>query len=251
MIPIKNKIAIQKMETAGLLVAEIFQLLKEHVVAGKTTFEINVLIEKELQRRNLVSSTKGYKGYKFASCISINDEVVHGMPSARIMHDGDLVKVDICASWKGYCADSARCFFIGKPSAIASKLVQVAQSALDKGIAQAKAGNKLTDISAAIQAEVESNGFGVVRDFAGHGIGKLMHEDPEILNYGKPGKGPVLRPGMTFAIEPMITQGNYAVYVAEDGWTVKTKDKSLAAHVEDTVLITEHEPRILTKINPN
>ncbi len=251
MIPIKNKIAIQKMETAGLLVAEIFQLLKEHVVAGKTTFEINVLIEKELQRRNLVSSTKGYKGYKFASCISINDEVVHGMPSARIMHDGDLVKVDICASWKGYCADSARCFFIGKPSAIASKLVQVAQSALDKGIAQAKAGNKLTDISAAIQDEVESNGFGVVRDFAGHGIGKLMHEDPEILNYGKPGKGPVLRPGMTFAIEPMITQGNYAVYVAEDGWTVKTKDKSLAAHVEDTVLITEHEPRILTKINPN
>ncbi|OQA34843.1 MAG: Methionine aminopeptidase 1 [Candidatus Dependentiae bacterium ADurb.Bin331] len=251
MIPIKNKMAIQKMQTAGLLVAEIFELLKQHVVAGKTTFEINALIEKELQKRNLVSSTKGYKGYKFASCISINDEVVHGMPSERIVKDGDLVKVDICASWKGYCADSARCFFVGSPSAIALKLAQVAREALDKGIAQAKAGNKLTDISAAIQAEVETHGFGVVRDFAGHGIGKQMHEDPEILNYGKPGKGPVLRPGMTFAIEPMITQGNYAVYVAQDGWTVRTKDKSLAAHVEDTVLITEHEPLILTKINPS
>lgn len=251
MIPIKNKIAIQKMETAGLFIAEIFELLKEKVVAGKTTLEINALIEKELKKRSLVSSTKGYKGYKFVSCISVNDEVVHGLPSERVLLDGDLVKVDICASWKGYCADSARCFFVGSPSAIVGKLAQVARSALDKGIAQARAGNKLTDISAAIQAEVESNGFAVVRDFAGHGIGKLMHEDPEILNYGKPGKGPVLRPGMTFAIEPMITQGSYAVYVAEDGWTVKTKDKSLAAHVEDTVLITEHEPRILTKINPN
>ena len=190
----------------------------------------------------------GYRGYKHVSCISVNDVVVHGVPAASvILKDGDLVKVDICASHDGYCADMARAFFIGKPKPEAEKLVAVAESALKKGIEKARAGNRLGDISAAIQAEVEKNGFGVVRDFARHGIGKQMHEDPEILNYGKAGQGPLLQPGMTFALEPMITQGNYKVYVADDGWTVKTSDKSLAAHVEDTIAITHDEPKVLTR----
>jgi len=199
----------------------------------------------------MVSQSKGYMGYKHASCISLNDEVVHGVPSSkRLLKDGDLVKVDVCASLDGYCADMARMFVVGKPSQQVSHFINVARQALDKGIAQAKAGNRLSDISAAIQAEVEKHGFSVVRDFAGHGIGKTMHEDPEVLNFGKPGKGPLLRPGMTLAIEPMITMGTYDVYVTDDGWTVKTMDKSLAAHVEDTVAITQNEPLVLTRIAP-
>ncbi|MBI2774645.1 type I methionyl aminopeptidase [Candidatus Dependentiae bacterium] len=248
MITIKNKVAIQKMQTAGAFLAEIFHELNQVISPGKTTLEIDAWIAAQLSKRSMVSATKGYKGYKHSSCISVNDEVVHGIPGTRIIETGDLVKVDICASWKGYCADAARPYFVGKMPADIEKLLHVALESLNKGIAQAKAGNKLTDISHAIQSEVEIHGFGVVRDFAGHGIGKHMHEDPEILNYGTPGRGPVLRPGMTFALEPMITQGSYEVYVTHDTWTVKTKDKSLAAHIEDTVLVTESEPLILTRL---
>jgi methionyl aminopeptidase len=157
------------------------------------------------------------------------------------------VKIDICASYKGYCADMARSFFVGDVSDSLKKLVSVAQQALDKGISKARAGNRLSDISAAIQQEVESNGFAVVRDFAGHGIGKEMHEEPEVLNYGKPGKGPLLQPGMAFAIEPMVTAGHYDVCILSDGWTVETTDKSWAAHVEDTIVITDGEPKIITR----
>lgn len=186
-------------------------------------------------------------GYRHVSCISVNDVVVHGVPHADcILQLGDLVKIDVCASWNGYCADMARSFFVGQSSEQAQKLVDVAYQALKKGIDQARVGNRLSDISSAIQQEVEKHGFGVVRDFAGHGIGKNMHEAPEIVNYGKPGKGPVLKEGMTFAIEPMITAGKYNVYVANDGWTVKTVDRSLAAHVEDTIAITNAGPVILT-----
>ena len=174
---------------------------------------------------------------------------MHGVPTKnKLLAPGDVVKVDICASWKGYCGDMARTFFVVHSTPAARKLVEVAQSALDKGIAQALVGNRLGDISAAIQAEVEKHGFGVVRDFAGHGIGKQLHEDPELLNYGSPGQGPVLRAGMTLAIEPMITQGGYDVYITQDGWTVKTEDRSLAAHVEDTIAITDQGPKILTRL---
>ncbi len=248
MIMIKNKQALQKMEKAGALLCEVFEELSSFVRAGLTTLDINNHIELLLKQRDLVSKTKGYMGYAHASCISINNEVVHGVPaSQRVVKENDLVKIDICASWNGYCADMARAFFVGEPSHEVKKLVEVAQKALDKGIAQARPGNRIGDISAAIQQEVERAGFGVVRDFAGHGIGKQMHEDPEILNYGKAGSGVVLRPGMTFAIEPMITLGNYAVEVLEDGWTVSTKDNSLAAHVEDTIAVTNNEPKVLTR----
>ncbi len=248
MITIKNKASIKKMEEAGRLLAPIFEDIAPLIKPGVSTQELDDFIANALRERELVSMTKGYKGYKHVSCISLNDEVVHGVPMAnKLLKTGDLVKIDICASWHGYCADMARSFFVGKVDEKTARLVSVAQRALDKGIAKARAGNRLSDISAAIQKEVEEHGFGVVRDFAGHGIGKRMHEEPEVLNYGKPGVGPVLQPGMAFAIEPMITMGDYAVYVTHDGWTVRTADKSLAAHVEDTVVITEGEPNIITR----
>ena len=250
MISIKNKVSIMKMETAGKLLANLFEEIKEFIKPGISTADIDRWVVAGLRQRGLVSKTDGYMGYRHSSCISVNDEVVHGVPSTRrILKDGDLVKIDICASWKGYCADMARCFLIGKASEQSNiiKMVDVATQALFAGVAQAIVGNRLSDISAAIQQVVEREGFGVVRDFAGHGIGKSMHEEPEILNYGEPGRGPILRAGMTFAIEPMITEGRYPVYVDSDGWTVKTVDKSWAAHVEDTILITDNGPVFLTR----
>jgi methionyl aminopeptidase len=248
MITIKNKASLRKMAEAGKLLAEICAAVEERVCSGVTTLALDTWIDQEMTRKGLKSKTKGFMGYRHASCISVNDEVVHGVPSeSKVLKDGDVVKIDICASWEGYCADMARTFFIGTVPEEVRTFASVAQAALDKGIAQAREGNRLSDISAAIQAEVERHGYGVVRDFAGHGIGKQLHEDPEVLNYGAPGKGPVLRAGMTLAIEPMITMGKYDVYITSDGWTVKTKDKSLAAHVEDTIAITQGEPKILTR----
>ena len=250
MIHIKNKLSIQKMAQAGALLSGILSAIEERIRPGISTAELDTWIEQQLKNAGLVSNVKGYMGYRHVSCISVNDEVVHGVPSAsKLLQLGDLVKIDVCASWNGYCADMARSFFVGQPSEQAKKLVEVAQQALRAGIEKARVGNKLSDISAAIQEEVEKHGFGVVRDFAGHGIGMRMHEEPEIVNYGKAGKGPLLREGMTFAIEPMITAGNYRVYVANDGWTVKTVDHSLAAHVEDTIAITNAGPVILTGKN--
>ena len=249
MITIKNKESIQKMAVAGNALSAILLDVTPLIVSGVTTADIDAWIDKQLIEKGLVSQSKGYHGYKFASCISVNEVVVHGIPDKNvILSDGDLVKVDVCASWQGYCADMARAFVVGTiVQAPIKKFIEVAQKALDEGIKKAYAGNRLSDISYAIQQEVESNGYGIVRDFAGHGIGKKMHESPEILNYGEPGHGPVLRPGMAFAIEPMITMGNYAVYVETDGWTVRTKDKSLAMHVEDTIIVTENDPYIITR----
>ncbi len=251
MIHIKNKLSINKMAQAGRLLSEIFDEVVSIIRPGISALEIDSWIENRIHQKGLVSRTKGYMGYQHVSCISINDEVVHGVPNAKkILQSSDLVKIDVCASWDGYCADMARSFFVGEPPSQVHELVVVAQKALNKGIEKARAGNKLSDISVAIQQEVERHGFGVVRDFAGHGIGKNMHEEPEVLNYGQPGDdGPVLRPGMTLALEPMITLGNYDVYVTVDGWTVKTVDKSVAAHVEDTIVITNDDPMILTKKN--
>jgi methionyl aminopeptidase len=249
MITIKDKQAQARMSSTGELLAHLFGQLTERILPGISTLELDTIIDEYLEQHKLVSSSKGYMGYRHASCISLNDEVVHGVPSAhKRIREGDLVKVDVCASYQGYCADMARCYFVGSGSQELHAFVAVAQSALDKGIEQAVPGKRITDISAAIQKEVERHGYGVVREFAGHGIGKNMHEDPEILNYGKPGCGPVIQSGMAFAIEPMITMGDYRVYVTRDGWTVKTVDKSMAAHVEDTVIVTDHGPEIITRL---
>ena len=249
MIIIKNKEALDAMLVAGRLLAELFEELKSFIVPGISTLDIDTYVTTYLQKHKLVSQTVGYAGYRHASCVSLNDEVVHGVPQAvKVIVSGDLVKVDVCAALNNYCADMARCFIAGTPDSKKQQLIAVAQQSLDAGIAQAVPGKKLTDISYAIQQVVESAGCGVVRDFAGHGIGRKMHEAPEILNYGKPGRGPLIREGMAFAIEPMITQGNYPVCVDKDGWTVRTVDGSLAAHVEDTVLVTQHGPVIATRL---
>lgn len=249
MIIIKNKTAIKKMEEAGKKLASIFEHMHAQLRPGVSTLSLNDWIEGQLKQEGMRSKTKGYRGYRHASCISVNDELVHGVPrGTKFLAEGDMVTVDVCASWQDYCADMARTFFIGEVSQAARDLVDTAQQALDEGISKACAGGRLTDISAAVQQVIEKRGFGVVRDFAGHGIGKQMHEEPEVLNYGIAGKGPVLRPGMTLAIEPMATFGSYEVYITNDGWTVKTVDGLLSAHVEDTVVITDDVPKILTRL---
>lgn len=248
MITIKNKASIRKMEQAGELLATIFEEVASLIKPGVSTLRLDQVIEQRITEKNLQSKMKGYMGYTHVSCISVNEEVVHGVPSEKkILKKGDLVKIDVCASWRGYCADMARSFYVGEMPEHVSRFVSNAQRALNKGIAQAVPGKRLGDISAAIQKEIEAEGYGIVRDFAGHGIGKQMHEEPEILNVGSAGKGPLLRPGMAFAIEPMITMGTHDVYIDEDGWTVKTTDNSLATHVEDTVVVTELGPKIITR----
>lgn len=251
MIVIKDKKAQTLMKQAGKLLCEVFQELALEIKAGNTTLDLEKFIAQQLERRNLVSQSLGYRGYKYVSCISINDEVVHGLPSSqRILASGDLVKVDVCAALNGYCADATRCFFVDEaPSVEAQHLVNVTQESLDAGIAAAINGSRLGDVSSAIQQVVERNGFSVVRNFAGHGIGKRMHEDPEILNYGVSGTGPLLKSGMALALEPMVNVGGYEVYVAADGWTAKTADGSLSAHIEDTVLISDDGPYITTRMN--
>lgn len=248
-VKIKDAKAIEKMRTAGKLLAEIFDKIEVVIAAGNSTEFIDQWIAEQLTKQNLVSQSMGYMGYRHVSCISINDVIVHGVPSAHIkLQEGDLVKVDVCAAWQGYCADMARCFVVGgKPDEKVADLVAVAKEALNLGIAQAVAGNRLYDISAAVQQYVEKHKYGVVRDFAGHGIGLRMHENPDVPNFGTAGTGMRLKAGMTFAIEPMITQGSYEVYIDRDGWTARTKDALWAAHVEDTILITENEPEILTR----
>jgi len=249
MITIKTCDAITKMRTAGNLLAHMFEMLKLKIVSGITTLDIDSLIENYITKNGLVSSSKGYMGYKHSSCISVNDEVVHGVPSSKNkIKDGDLVKVDVCASYKGYCADMARCFFMKDVSSEVIELVTAAQLALDKGIDKARDGNRLSDISHAIETEINHYGYGIVREFAGHGIGSKMHEDPEILNYGSPGRGPVIKVGMAFAIEPMITLGKHAILIEKDGWTVRTVDGKYAAHVEDTVIVMEDGPMIITRL---
>ena len=248
-IQVKNKLALSKMETAGKLLAEICQELTDIIRPGMATSVIDSWMSDRLKARGLSSKMKGYCGYKHVTCISINEQVVHGIPSdKKILKDGDLVKVDVCAAWGGYCADMARCYFVGEARPDAKLLVEAACRSLDKAVEATQVRNRIGDISFAVQQEVEKSGFGVVRDFAGHGIGKNMHEDPEILNYGQSGTGPEIRVGMAFAIEPMITAGRYDVIILADGWTVETVDKSLAAHVEDTVVVTENGPKVVTRL---
>ena len=248
---IKSKDAIFKMKTAGKLLAGMFEIIHEVIQPGITTLIIDQWIAAYLKKNNLISQTKGYMGYQHSCCLSINHIVVHGVPSSNVvLKKGDLIKVDVCAAWKGYCADMTRAYIVGdvEVSVEMKRFMDTAQQALQAGIDQAVVGNKLFDISHAIQQVIEQQGYGVVRDFAGHGIGKKMHEEPDVPNFGKKGTGMILRPGMTFALEPMLTMGSYDVQVMKEGWTVETIDKSLAMHVEDTILITQNGPEVLTRL---
>ena len=249
MIKIKNKQAVAAMRTAGQRLARIVADAGAMVAPGVTTADLDAYIEKALRTAGLQPVCKGYAGYRHASCISVNDAVVHGVPSAtKVLQDGDCVSIDVVGSYKGYCADMARTFMVGSASVVAAKLAEVAQKSLDAGLAIVKPGVHLSDVSATIQNVVEAAGFGVLRDFVGHGIGRSLHEDPQVPNFGTPGNGPILRQGMTLAIEPMITEKDYAVVVGPDGWTVTTVDGGLSAHVEDTVVVTPTGVEILTRL---
>ena len=248
MIVIKSKQQIELMREAGKIVAETHQILKEAVRPGISTLELDKIAEDNIRKYNAIPSFKGYGGFPGSICASVNDEVVHGIPSSRILKEGDIVSLDIGAYYKGYHSDSAKTHGVGVISEEDRKLIEVTKQSFYEGIKFAKEGYRLSDISHAIQEYVEKYGFSVVRDLVGHGIGTQLHEAPQIPNYGLPGKGPRLQSGMVLAIEPMINAGRYKVKILSDDWTVVTADGKKSAHYEHTIAITEDEPIILSKI---
>jgi methionyl aminopeptidase len=248
-ITIKNEKQIAKMRLAGEITGRTLNLLEEKIIPGITTFELDKIAESYIMECGALPSFKGYYGYPASICASINDEVVHGIPSRkRVLEEGDIISIDVGAYINSYHGDAARTFAVGRVAPEKQRLIDVTKESFFAGIKYAKAGNYLSDISAAIQTYVEDNGFAVVRDYVGHGIGKDMHEDPSIPNYRNGRRGPQLRTGMVLAIEPMVTMGTYKVRVLSDGWTAVTKDGLSAAHYENTVLITDKEPELLTLI---
>ncbi|MCD7993693.1 MAG: type I methionyl aminopeptidase [Clostridia bacterium] len=247
MVTIKSEREIELMREAGRILAKVHEELGKTLVPGMSTKEIDRMCEDMIRSHGCVPSFLNYQGFPASVCISINDEVVHGIPDKhRYLEEGDIVSLDTGVIWKGYQSDAARTHMIGEVSGEARKLVEVTQQSFFEGIKYAKAGNHLNDISKAIQEYAESFGFGVVRDLVGHGIGTEMHEAPEIPNFAQRRKGIRLAAGMTLAIEPMITAGHYDVVWEDDGWTVVTEDGSLASHYENTILITDGEPEILS-----
>ena len=254
MITIKNKKEIELMREACKVVALVYQDLENKIKPGMSTWELDKIAEEKMRSLGAIPAEKGYdigiKGvppFPASICVSINDEVIHGVPSKhKIIQEGDLVSVDTVALKNGYNGDAARTFIVGKASKEAQRLVEVTKQAFYEGQKYAKVGNRIGDISHAIGQYVESQGYSVVREFQGHGIGKDMHEDPGIPNYGKAGRGPRIEAGMTLAIEPMVIQGKPDILELDDGWTIITEDGSLAAHYENTVLITDKGPEILT-----
>jgi methionyl aminopeptidase len=243
----KSKQEIEGMARAGELVYETLQLVAEQLEPGVTMLELDRIADEHIASRGGIPTSKGYKGFPAALCISPNSMVVHGIPNDYRAEEGDLISVDLGVTLDGLVADSAMTLPVGEISAVAQRLLAVCQEALAAGIEQAVAGNHLTDISHAVQVAVEEAGFSVVRSLVGHGVGRSYHEDPQIPNYGPPGRGPVLAEGMTLAIEPMITAGRPEVYVHDDDWSISSVDDSLAAHFEHTVAVTAEGPRILTK----
>jgi methionyl aminopeptidase len=248
MIIIKNDVEIEYMRNAGRLVGETLARLEKIIKPGMTTAEIDKIAEEFIVKHNAKPSFKGYHGFPASICASVNEEVVHGFPSGRVLQEGDIISIDCGAILNGYQGDAARTVPVGKVSAEAEKLIQVTRESFFKAVEKAQVGNRLTDISAAVQNYVESFGFSVVRDFVGHGIGRDMHEDPEVPNFGRPGRGPKLVHGMVIAIEPMVNIGKYDVEVQANDWTVVTADGSLSAHYENTVAILKNGPEILTLI---
>lgn len=248
MIILKSPAEIAKMAVAGRMVAEILAGLRELVVPGVTLLELDRFAEKETLKRKAKPAFKGYAGFPWSLCCSVNEQVVHGFPSGRVLVPGDLVSLDFGVVYGGYYGDSAITVPVGKVSEQAARLIKVTEESLYQGIGFADASHRLSDISHAVQVHVEKQGFSVVRDFVGHGIGKDLHEGPQIPNFGAPGKGPRLKVGMVLAIEPMINEKGFDVRVLEDGWTAVTCDGGLSAHFEHTVAITDNGPLILSKI---
>ncbi|HOS69671.1 MAG TPA: type I methionyl aminopeptidase [Bacillota bacterium] len=246
MISIKSPREIELMRIAGRIVAETLELLSKAIRPGITTLELDAIAEEYIRKSGAIPAFKDYNGFPASICSSINEQVVHGIPGPIALKDGDIIGIDIGAVYDGYYGDAARTYGIGNIDKETERLIKVTEESFFKGIEYALPGNRLSDISHSIQKHVESNGFSVVRDFVGHGIGRRMHEDPQIPNYGLPHKGPRLAAGMALAIEPMVNQGRYAVKIREDGWTVVTADGKPSAHYENTIVITNGKPEILT-----
>lgn len=247
-VEIKSRDEIALMREAGRIVSEILDELEKAVAPGVTTWDLDALSEKLIYQKGARPAFKGYHGFPACLCASVNDEVVHGIPSKRRkLREGDLMKLDFGVVYRGFFGDSARTVPVGKVSPEAQALVDATRQALHKGIQAMVAGNRLGDIGHAVQSYVEARGFSVVRLFSGHGIGRRLHEAPDVPNYGQPGSGMKLRPGMVLALEPMVNQGTDEVMVLEDQWTAVTRDSKLSAHFEHTVLITEGGPEVLTR----
>lgn len=248
MIKLKNNYEVDLMRKAGKIVAETLQFVEFNIKPGITTAELDRIAEEFIIRNGAKPSFKGLYGFPASLCISVNDEVIHGIPGSYILKDGDIVSVDCGACVDGFHGDAARTFAVGNISSQAKKLIDVTRQSFFEGIKVAQIGNNLTDISYEIQRYIESSGFSVIRDYVGHGIGRSVHEDPDVPNFGKSGRGPKLVEGMVLAIEPMVNAGNYKVRTLKNGWTVVTCDQSLSAHYENTVAILPDGPEILTLI---
>lgn len=246
MIQHKSTREIEKIRKAGRVVAEVLDLISENVRPGVTTRELDVLAAGLFKKRKATAAFFGYQGFPANICVSVNDEVVHGIPGDRKLMEGEIVSVDVGAIVDGYFGDSARTFAVGEIDETAGRLLSVTEQALHRGIDRCLPGNRLGDLSSAIQSYVEAEGFSVVRDLVGHGIGRKMHEEPQVPNFGRAGEGLELKEGLVIAIEPMINAGDYSVRVLSDGWTIVTADGSLSAHFEHTVAVTADGPEILT-----
>ncbi|MBW1769719.1 MAG: type I methionyl aminopeptidase [Deltaproteobacteria bacterium] len=249
MVILKSPSEIEKIRQSNVIVAEILEILRQKVEPGTNTLELDQISEELALDRDAKPAFKGYRGYPYSLCASVNQQVVHGFPSKRPLKEGDILSMDFGISYQGYYGDAAVTVPVGKVSPVAQQLMATTKEALFSGIEQAAPGKRLSDISHAIQSRAEAVGFSVVRQFVGHGIGKALHEDPQVPNYGKPGMGIRLKPGMVIAIEPMVNAGGYEVKTLDDGWTTVTKDGSLSAHFEHTVAITEEGPVILSATN--
>jgi len=246
MIIIKSQREIEQLRKSNAIVAEVFKELKRRVVPGVTTNELDQIAEEIIRSKGAIPAFKGYRGFPATLCISINEEVVHGIPSQRRLKEGDIVSVDVGVNLNGYFGDAAMTLPAGEVDQAGKRLLEVTEKALFIGIEKAKGGNRLFDISHAIQVWVEFHGFSVVRDFVGHGIGMELHEDPQIPNFGSPNQGPRLEEGMVFALEPMVNEGTHEVKVLSDGWTVVTADGKRSAHFEHTIAITNGGTEILS-----
>jgi len=246
-IRIKNANEVDILRKAGKILSSIVVQLQGSLTSGMSTKDIDLKAEELIRQNKVISAFKGYRGFPGVSCISVNEGVVHGIPGPRVVKDGDIVSLDIGIIYEGYYSDTAVTVPIGNISPKTRHLLEVTQASLLLGIEQARVGNRLSDISFAVQSFVEMHGFSVVRDFVGHGIGRALHEEPEIPNYGRPGEGPELKEGMVFAIEPMVNIGTHRTRILGDGWTVVTEDGKPSAHFEHTIVITSKGPEILTQ----
>lgn len=248
-IPIKTADELQKMRAAGKVVGLLLKELYGQVKPGVSTKQLDEFAEAFIRGHGATPAFLGYHGYPASICASVNEEVVHGIPGGKVLQAGDVIGVDVGAVLDGYVGDAARTYAVGAISPEAQRLLDITRDSLDAGIAAARNNGHVQDIGAAVQAVAERNGYSVVRDFVGHGIGRKMHEAPQVPNYGKRGLGPKLKSGMCLAIEPMLNAGSEKVDVLTDGWTVVTRDKRISAHFEDTVILTDGEPEILTRFD--